>query len=77
VAKDHLGHHLGETTIPTTSRGYRELLAWAESHGEVEAWGVEGTGSYGAGLSRFLAGADQVGHQRTQGFGDQRTRRAA
>jgi len=60
VAKDHLGHHLGETTIPSTPRGYRELLEWAESHGEVEAWGVEGTGSYGAGLSRFLASADQV-----------------
>ncbi len=60
VAKDHLGRHLGENTIPTTPRGYRELLAWAESHGEVEAWGIEGTGSYGAGLSRFLRGADQT-----------------
>ena len=27
--------------------------------GEVEAWGVEGTGSYGAGLVRFLAAAGQ------------------
>lgn len=60
VAKDHLGRHLGENTIPTTPRGYRDLLVWAESHGEVEAWGIEGTGSYGAGLSRFLHGADQV-----------------
>jgi len=60
VAKDHLGRHLGENTIPTTPRGYRDLLAWAESHGEVEAWGIEGTGSYGAGLSRFLRGADQT-----------------
>ena len=60
VAKDHLGRHLGENSIPTTPRGYRDLLAWAESHGEVEAWGIEGTGSYGAGLLRFLASADQV-----------------
>jgi len=60
VAKDHLGRHLGENTIPTTPRGYRDLLSWAESHGEVEAWGVEGTGSYGAGLARFLHGAAQV-----------------
>ncbi len=60
VAKDHLGRHLGENTIPTTPRGYRDLLAWAESHGAVEAWGIEGTGSYGAGLTRFLHGADHV-----------------
>jgi transposase len=60
VAKDHLGRHLGETSIPTTPRGYQELLEWAESYGEVEAWGIEGTGSYGAGLSRFLVSADQV-----------------
>lgn len=60
VAKDHLGRHLGETTIPTTPRGYRDLLAWAESHGEVEAWGIEGTGSYGAGLARFLRSEDQA-----------------
>lgn len=60
VAKDHLGRHLGEITIPTTPHGYRDLIAWAESYGEVEGWGIEGTGSYGAGLSRFLHGADQV-----------------
>ena len=60
VAKDHLGRHLGDNTIPTTPSGYRDLLAWAETHGEVEAWGIEGTGSYGAGLLRFLLGADQA-----------------
>ena len=60
VAKDHLGRHLGETRIPTTPGGYRDLLAWAQGHGELAAWGVEGTGSYGAGLSRYLQGAGQV-----------------
>ena len=60
VAKDHLGRHLGDNTIPTAPSGYRDLLAWAESYGDVEAWGVEGTGSYGAGLLRFLRGADQA-----------------
>lgn len=60
VAKDHLGRHLGENTVPTTPRGYRELLSWAEAHGEVEAWGIEGTGSYGAGLMRFLRGEEQA-----------------
>jgi len=60
AAKDHLGRSLGTTTIPTTPEGYQALLAWGRSHGEVEAWGVEGTGSYGAALSRFLREAGQV-----------------
>ena len=33
--------------------------AWARALGEVSAWGVEGTGSYGAGLARFLAANGQ------------------
>ena len=41
-------------------RGYRALLAWAQSLGEVQAWGVEGTGCYGAGLARFLDGQGQL-----------------
>lgn len=53
-AKDQLGRRLGESMIPTTRAGYGRLLDWAMSYGEVEAFGIEGTGSYGAGLSRFL-----------------------
>ena len=34
-------------------------MAWARSLGEPVAWGVEGTGSYGAGLARFLAAHSQ------------------
>lgn len=54
VALDHLGRRLGERHIPATAAGYEELLAWAEEQGEVVAFGVDGTGCYGAGLSRFL-----------------------
>ncbi|MHB8619211.1 MAG: IS110 family RNA-guided transposase [Chloroflexota bacterium] len=55
-AKDHLGRRLGDAKIiPTTPEGYRELVAWARSLGQVEAFGVEGTGSWGAGLARYLA----------------------
>ncbi|MEW6471152.1 MAG: IS110 family transposase [Actinomycetota bacterium] len=54
VVIDHLGRRLGSVEIPTTAAGYRDLLRWARSFGEVEAWGVEGTGCYGAGLARFL-----------------------
>ena len=40
--------------FPTTTVGYRQLLAWARSHGVVHRAGVEGTGSYGAALARYL-----------------------
>lgn len=40
--------------MPTTTKGYRELVRWAEGFGPVRCAGVEGTGSYGAGLARFL-----------------------
>ncbi len=54
VAIDRLGARLGAMTIPVGARGYRTLEAWARSLGPIRAFGVEGTGSYGAGLSRFL-----------------------
>jgi transposase len=60
AAKDALGRHLATTIIPTTPAGYAELLAWARNLGEVEAFGVEGTGSYGAALARFLRTHHQV-----------------
>jgi transposase len=42
---------------PANARGYRELLRVAERHAPGRrAWAIEGTGSYGAGLARFLAG---------------------
>ena len=55
-AKDGLGHLVGELSVPATSQGYRQLLAWAEGLGERLTFGIEGTSSYGAGLSRFLLG---------------------
>ena len=59
-ALDQLGRHLAITRVATTPRGYRALLAWARSLGEVDAWGVEGTGCYGAGLVRVLAAQGQM-----------------
>ena len=49
-----VGAHLATTTVPASSKGYGALEAWARSMGAVQAFGIEGTGSYGAGLSRFL-----------------------
>jgi transposase len=59
-ALDQLGHHLATLGVATTTRGYRELLEWAQRLGEAQAFGVEGTGCYGAGLARFLTAHDQV-----------------
>ena len=36
VAVDHLGRRLGESSVPTTAKGYEELLRWAEGFGPVE-----------------------------------------
>ncbi|MGH7777274.1 MAG: IS110 family transposase [Candidatus Dormibacterales bacterium] len=54
VAIDEVGQVLGTLEIPTTPRGFRQLLKWATGFGPVVSFGVEGTGSYGAGLARFL-----------------------
>jgi transposase len=51
-----LGRLLGHATFPASRAGYRVLLGWLAGHGRVVAVGVEGTGSYGAGLARFLRG---------------------
>ncbi|MFC1982541.1 transposase [Chloroflexota bacterium] len=56
VVIDKLGARMGQLTLPTTNMGYVALERWARTLGEIEAIGVEGTGSYGAGLARFLRG---------------------
>jgi hypothetical protein len=51
VALDELGTILGDLSIPADRAGYERLLDWAASHGRVVAFGIEGTGSYGAALT--------------------------
>ncbi len=51
---DPLGRCIDSSSFPATRAGYRELLAWAEEHGPIAVAGIEGTGSYGAGLARYL-----------------------
>jgi hypothetical protein len=46
------GQWFGSRTFPTTPRGFAALLRWASGFGPVEQFGIEGTGSYGAGLAR-------------------------
>lgn len=54
VAISGLGARLDALSIPATTAGFCQLLEWGRAHGPVEAFGIEGTGSYGAGLSRAL-----------------------
>ena len=54
AALDSIGGLLGVESFPADAAGYRRLLAWLRSFGTVELVGVEGTGSYGAGLTRHL-----------------------
>ena len=57
AAVNHVGGVMGVEAFPTTRAGYRKLLGWLRSHGELTLIGVEGTGSYGVGLSRYLTRA--------------------
>jgi transposase len=54
VALDGTGRHLGALRIPNDQVGYARLWDWVLGLGVLVATGVEGTGSYRAGLSRFL-----------------------
>lgn len=54
VAVDQVGRVLGTEAFPANARGYAALLTWMASHGRLDKVGVEGTGSYGAGLARYL-----------------------
>lgn len=52
---DQLGRILATATFDTTPAGYRRLLVWAKRRGQISSFGIEGTGSYGLGLARFIA----------------------
>jgi transposase len=54
AALDQRGALLGVESFATTPAGYRDLLGWLRRFGALELVGVEGTGSYGAGLTRLL-----------------------
>jgi len=56
VAIDERGVRLDEKHVPVSTRGYVELERWSLSLGLIQAFGIEGTGSYGAGVARFLTG---------------------
>lgn len=62
AAVDQDGRMLGDRAFPSSRDGYQQLLDWAAGFGIINAFGIECTGSYGAGLTRHLiaAGIDVV-----------------
>lgn len=62
AALSDTGKPLGDAEFPTRPAGYYVAVKWAQSFGTVVVAGVEGTNSYGAGLTRALqeAGIDVV-----------------
>ena len=57
AALDPIGGLLGVQEFPATAGGYARLLGWLGGFGTVALVGIEGTGSYGAGLARHMATA--------------------
>ncbi len=51
---DITGRLLATLSVSTNSAGYLQLLKWVRSFGNLSRAGVEGTGTYGAGLARVL-----------------------
>jgi transposase len=51
---DDCGRLLGTRTFTADPAGYRQLLGWVRRFGSISALGVESTGSYAAGLTRYL-----------------------
>jgi predicted ATPase/class 3 adenylate cyclase len=60
AAVDQNGGLLGIESFPASETGYEELLGWLVGFGDVEQVGVEGTGSWGVGLTRFLGDQEVV-----------------
>ena len=55
------GQTLATTTRAATPAGYRQLLELANRHDGRRVWAIEGTGGYGAGLTRFLHASCRAG----------------
>ncbi|MGI5518194.1 IS110 family transposase [Streptomyces sp. CA-106131] len=60
AALDQFGRRLSTLAVPSTPQGSDSLESWAASLGTIEQIGLEGTGCYGAGLSRWMR---QRGHR--------------
>lgn len=53
VVIDQVGRVQCTHSIPTHALGYQGLLGWVQQFGSLKRTGIEGTASYGSGLTRF------------------------
>jgi len=60
VVDARTGGVLDEVTVDATADGYAQLVAFADAHAVLRGWAIEGTGSYGAGLTRHLADRQEL-----------------
>lgn len=60
VVDARTGAVLDGLTVPTTPRGYQDLVDLADAHSPLRVWAVEGTGGHGAGLARHLAQGEEL-----------------
>jgi transposase len=60
VVDAHTGGVLDQVTVTADGEGYAELVEFADRHPAQRVWAIEGTGSHGAGLARYLAGRHDV-----------------
>jgi len=58
AALDERGALLDTNEFPATAAGYHDLVVWLGWFGPIDKVGVEGTGTYGAGLARHLMDRD-------------------
>ena len=52
-----IGHPVADQEFPTTTAGYRRAVAWLIEHGPLDAVGIEGTSSYGVGITTAVTRA--------------------
>jgi transposase len=74
AALDQRGAELGVHEFATDPTGHNDILEWLNSFGPIDRIGVEGTGTYGTGLCRFLQSQDIVVIEVTRG--DRQARRS-
>jgi transposase len=51
---DEFDRVLGSQCFATTRHGYKQMLAWMRAFGSLQRVGIEATGTYGAGLLRYM-----------------------
>jgi transposase len=54
---DQYNRVIGTQSFAATRQGYRQMLIWMRAFGDLQKVGIESTGTYGAGLLRFLQAA--------------------